>query len=233
MSFNQQAGVATMMMMMMMMMLAAAASVDQVAVPAATVRRRGKSGKNDPPPPPHYKTKNPKQNSKTNNPPTPLPETSPTPAPAAHTVTSKTTPPTPMPETSPIPATVPLLLGNNPVACDPPAASKYDPNHHFCYNDKDNNEKYCWYYHNDSLPFGNWKVFTGAAAGDCSTLCTKFASLVYDPIKHYCYGDKDNVGKYCWYKDVMKPYGNWAGPLRSAPCDCGSVCASTTCDGQC
>ena len=208
--FNK-AVAATMMMMvmmvvvmvMMMMMLAAAGSIDKVPVSAATVRRRVNSGKNCPPPPPappgqYYRKKSPKKNSKT-NPPTPMPETSPNPAPA----------PTLMPETSTL-APVPLLLGNNPAA---PVV--YNPKQHYCYTDKDNAGKYCWYLE-DKLPYGNWKGEGGHGYNDCGPECLM---PEYDPSRDYCFNDNDNPDKYCWYPPSVgeKPSGNWK---RVGPDNC-------------
>ena len=59
-----------------------------------------------------------------------------------------------------------LLLRHNQ------AAPMYDPNQAYCFKDKDNDDKYCWY-PTDNYPFGNWGGVTGAAYNNCGPQCTK------------------------------------------------------------
>ena len=58
-----------------------------------------------------------------------------------------------------------LLLGQNQAA-----SRVYDPNQDYCFADTDNPGKYCWFCFDD-YPYGNWEGVTGAAAGDCGSIC--------------------------------------------------------------
>ena len=131
------------------------------------------------------------------------------------------TPPTPSPTPSPV--------------SDP---SKYDPNQDYCFKAQYVDfDQYCWY-PTDEFPSGNWEGTGGRPYNDCGPECADFPK--YDPSQDYCFADKENAGKYCWYTRDYTPCGggsnsgNWNGEGGHAYNDCGPECAQVKIvDGRC
>ena len=135
--------------------------------------------------------------------------------------------------------------GNN--NCGPTCTDNYDPNRDHCFVDKDNAGKECWYF-TGSLPYRNWKDDGKHGNNNCGPKCTKvhdqhihkYASSgdissdlllgqkkeehLYDPNQDYCYTDKDNAGKECWYHTDHFPCGNWKEDGRHGNNNCGPKC---------
>ena len=63
-----------------------------------------------------------------------------------------------------------LLLRHNQ------AAPVYDPSQAFCFKDRDNDDKYCWY-STDNFPVGNWEGFTCAGGHGCAQCGPKCTSV--------------------------------------------------------
>ena len=151
-------------------------------------------------------------------PPTPLPTSPPTPPPTP----APSRPPTNAPTTSP--PTSPPTPPPSPAPTPPPTVPMYDPNQDFCFTDNDNVGKFCWY-PTDNTPVGvNWGGVTGRGYNDCGPKCITVRR--YDPSKDFCFQDKDNDGKYCWYTTNKwgLPYGNWEGVTGAAYDNCGPEC---------
>ena len=99
----------------------------------------------------------------------------------------------------------------------------YDPSYDFCFTDNDTLGKYCWY-PTDRFPSWNWEGVTGRGKNDCGPQC--IVPVLYDPSQDFCYKDKDNVGKYCWYPTDNFPCGNWKGEGGRGYNDCGPKCTT-------
>ena len=124
-----------------------------------------------------------------------------------------------------------LPMGQNPgVALAAYDLQGYDPSRDYCFKDNDTPDNYCWYPH-DFFPIGDWRGVGGRSYGDCGDECTTVHDpQVYDPSRDYCYKDKDNANKYCWYPihRFPCPKGQWEGS-NAARGQCGDKCSEVIC----
>jgi len=150
--------------------------------------------------------------------PSPSPTTSPTnrPTPKPTFMPTERPTPNPTPDPTPNPTRRPTF---NPTPT--PTTPMYDPTKDFCYTDRENHGKYCWYFR-DSFPVGNWEGVTGRGYNDCGSKCTKV--YTFDPNRDFCFTDNDNPGKYCWFPTNRRPYGNWKRFTGAAYNSCGPKC---------
>ena len=150
------------------------------------------------------------------------PTTAPSPSPTTSTTHRPTPKPTFMPTERPTPNPTPDPTPNptrRPTFN--PTTPMYDPTQDFCYTDRDNHGKYCWYFR-DSFPVGHWEGVTGRGYNDCGPKCTKV--YTFDPTRDFCFTDNDNPGKYCWGRINLRPYGNWKRFTGAAYNNCGPNC---------
>ena len=116
--------------------------------------------------------------------------------------------------------------------CGTRCTKMYNPQYQgeYCFQDNDTPDNYCWYPH-DFFPIGDWRGVGGRSYGDCGDECTTVHDpQVYDPSRDYCYKDKDNANKYCWYPihRFPCPKGQWEGS-NAARGQCGDKCSEVIC----
>ena len=105
---------------------------------------------------------------------------------------------------------------------------QFDPKQDHCYFDEETYHKNCWYPTTGYEPVGDW-VEIGYAYGttvnnefNCGLKCTEVHA--YDPTQDFCFHDKDNPWKYCWYPTDRNPSGNWEGKGGRGYNGCGPKC---------
>ena len=110
-----------------------------------------------------------------------------------------------------------------PPPTPPPTTPVYDPRQDYCFKDNEINDKYCWY-PKDSFPVGNWEGIGGRGYDNCGPKCTDV--YMYDPTQDYCFADKRNADKYCWYYKDLRPYPSrqWKGEGGRGYDNCGPEC---------
>ena len=144
----------------------------------------------------------------------------------------------------------PVCPAPPPPTPPPTVAPVYDPKQDYCFMAQYGFGIYCWYPTDDhSSSFGNWKPVTGRALDSCGPQCPappptpppptppptpspppsvrwNIPSMTYDyvPDQDFCFEDKDNPGKYCWYPLDSFPIGNWGGVGGRGYDQCGQPC---------
>ena len=104
---------------------------------------------------------------------------------------------------------------------------QFDPKPDHCYFDAETNHKNCWYPTTGYEPIGDWVEINYAYTTinnefNCGLKCTEVHA--YDPTQDFCFHDKDNTWKYCWYPTDRMPSGNWEGKGGRGYNGCGPKC---------